>query len=382
MSSNNTPETLSTLNDVAIEFRKDLTGDHRKEKDLVLLFAHNGTGKTRLSMEFKDIGKADGGRDTLYFNAFTEDLFVWNNDFEDDTHRELTFNSDSAFFEGLQDFDMENRVRPLYQTYDVDVDFRIDYDNYKIVFFRSVVEEEVTQTIDNIKISRGEENLFIWCFFMAICEIAIDHVSSEDDAGAYNWVRFFYIDDPISSLDENNAIAVACHIADLLKRDDNTIKTVISTHHSLFFNVMYNESKNAIKQKFYYLHCNSSGEYILRNTKDTPFFHHVAVISKLKQVAEEDDIYTYHFNALRSVLEKTAIFFGYDNISKCLEGLESEVLFNRALNLMSHGKFSLFDSQLMGDDTKKLFRDILDGFLNKYEFHLPEIFNETTETEA
>ena len=70
---------FANLTEIAQHFRKDLTGDNRKEKDLILFFAHNATGKTRLSMEFKQAGKTfddDGNvtsRDTLYFNAFTED---------------------------------------------------------------------------------------------------------------------------------------------------------------------------------------------------------------------------------------------------------------------------------------------------------------------
>src|SRR5690606_32048947 len=95
---------FANLTELAWHFRKDLTGDHRPMKDLVLLFAHNRTGKTRLSMEFKQLGKtfdANGNvttRDTLYFNAFTEDLFFWNNDLEKDTERILQLNPDSAFF--------------------------------------------------------------------------------------------------------------------------------------------------------------------------------------------------------------------------------------------------------------------------------------------
>ena len=46
------------------------------DKRFTLVYAYNGTGKTRLSSEFKEIGKQLEGkeRDTLYFNAFTEDL--------------------------------------------------------------------------------------------------------------------------------------------------------------------------------------------------------------------------------------------------------------------------------------------------------------------
>ena len=71
----------NTLSDVAVRFRSDLN-----DFDYVLLYAYNGTGKTRLSMEFKNRGRNTEAntRDTLYFNAFTEDLFYWDNDLEND----------------------------------------------------------------------------------------------------------------------------------------------------------------------------------------------------------------------------------------------------------------------------------------------------------
>jgi len=372
---------FTTLTEVATHFRKDLTGDNRPEKRLILFFAHNGTGKTRLSMEFKEMGKTiNPPRDTLYFNAFTEDLFVWNNDLENDTERVLTFNRDSAFFDGLQELEMETKIGSLFQNY-VNLSFIIDYDNYTVVFSRSIINEDGNEeTIEKIKISRGEENLFIWCFFIAICEVAIDQVNSGEDAGAYNWVKYIYIDDPISSLDENKAVAVACDLGNLIKREDNKIKTVVSTHHSLFFNVMFNELRRKVKNKSYYLHSKDTKTYTLQDTGDVPFFHHIAIISQLKQVVASDNIFTHHFNTLRSILEKTASFFGYDKIDKCVHGLEDEVLFERALNLFSHGKYSIFDPREMGADNKDLFKRIFNGFLEKYEFYLPEIFNEETET--
>ena len=83
--------------------------------------------------------------------------------------------------------------------------------------------------------SRGEENIFIWCFFLAIVQLVLD------GAEAYKWVKYIYIDDPISSLDENNAIAwppsgAAAH-EDRTKR----AKDGVSSHHALFFNVLCNE---------------------------------------------------------------------------------------------------------------------------------------------
>lgn len=372
---------FDNLADIASHFRKDLTGDHRPMKDLILFFAHNGTGKTRLSMEFKQAGKqfdADGNvtaRDTLYFNAFTEDLFSWNNDLEYDTNRFIELNPDSAFFDGLHELDLNVKIESFFHNY-ADLKFNINYEASTVSFSRSIIVDGNEQRVENIKISRGEENLFIWCFFLAICQLAID----KDPA--YNWVKYVYIDDPISSLDENNAISVACDLANLLTREDSEIKTVISTHHSLFFNVLYNEFGRKVKNKRYFLHFKEHDEYSLEDTSDTPFFHHIATLSELKQVVESNKIYTYHFNALRSILEKTASFFGYDKIDKCIHGLEDEILFERALQLFSHGKYSIFDPIEMGEDNKELFKRILNGFLLKYEFFFPEIFtvNNTEET--
>ncbi|MFC4231096.1 AAA family ATPase [Parasediminibacterium paludis] len=382
---------FSTLADVAQHFRKDLTGDHRPLKDLVLFFAHNGTGKTRLSMDFKQAGKefdAEGKvtkRDTLYFNAFTEDLFSWNNDLENDAERYLELNTESAFFDGLRELDLDAKIEAFLHNY-VDLKADINYDDGNVRFSRSIIVDGVAQRIENIKISRGEETLFIWCFFLAICQLVID----KDPA--YNWAKYVYIDDPISSLDENNAIAIACDLVNLVTQEDGDgkvkmlIKTIISTHHSLFYNVLCNEFGRKVKHKRYFLHKKGTNGYALKDTDDTPFFHHIATISELKNIRDKQDIdnppkiYTYHFNALRTILEKTATFFGYDKIDKCINGLEDEVLFERALQLFSHGKYSIFDPVEMGEDNKDLFLRILNGFLGKYEFDFPQIFNEETAT--
>ncbi|UGA36152.1 AAA family ATPase [Chromobacterium haemolyticum] len=140
-------------------------------------------------------------------------------------------NADSRFFTGLTELEMDNRIRPLLQRY-ADFDFRIDTQEWVVRFSRTVDG----QLVDNIKVSRGEENIFVWCFFLAIMRLAMD-----PDIEAYRWVRYVYIDDPISSLDEHNAISVGNHLAQLLNKADNPLKVVISSHHPLFFNVMHNE---------------------------------------------------------------------------------------------------------------------------------------------
>jgi hypothetical protein len=384
---------FASFNPLVTRIRDDF---HSGGNDFVLLYAYNGTGKTRLSMEFKDAGKAKnaGAPDTLYFNAFTEDLFVWDNDLQSDSKRVLRLNSDSRFFSGVKDLALDESIQSYLSRY-TNLDFDIDYTDWTVSFRKGEAE--------HIKVSRGEENIFVWCLFMAICERVIDSHPS------YEWVKYFYIDDPISSLDDNNAIAVASDLAKLMRKaktrartaysshnksgDDTTlslsvpdpIKVIISSHHALFFNVICNELKSA-KAKRYFLHRaqvdNSDEGFTLRATDDTPFFHHVAMLSEVRKAADSGALYTYHFNMLRSILEKTATFFGKKDFSACLEGLEDEALFSRALNLLSHGKYSLYEPTEMLDDNKKLFRDILSAFLSKHQFDLPVLLNESTAAEA
>lgn len=351
---------FDSLEKLVLRLRDDfVSGD----QETILIYAYNGTGKTRISMEFKEAGKAqnDGNPDTLYYNAFTEDLFLWDNDLEADSQRRIKINSDSQFFSGLKELALEENIQSYLGRY-ADFDFDINYEDWTITFSKD--DESF------IKISRGEENIFIWCVFMAICERVIaEHPS-------YTWVKFLYVDDPISSLDDNNAIAVACDLAQLLREGKDRLRVIFSSHHALFFNVMANELKS-LKHKKYFLHRPDQGTtYTLRSTDDTPFFHHVATLSELKKAAESGALFTFHFNMLRSIMEKTASFFGFKKFSACIEGLEDETLYARALNLMSHGKYSFCDPTEMLEDNKTLFRQILEAFLNKYRFDLPEIMNE------
>lgn len=359
---------FSSIKEIAEYFKRLLN-----KKKYIVLFAYNGTGKTRLSGEFKSLGQhlneetGEKTADTLYYNAFTEDLFYWDNDLDNDTERVLKFNKSSRFFNGLKDLDMDNRIRPLFQRY-ADFDFSINYDDASINFYR----EESTQRIDNIKVSRGEENIFIWCFFLAIVQLVIDK------AEAYEWVKYIYVDDPISSLDDNNVIAVASHLAALMKGEG--VKVIVSSHHTLFFNVLCNEISRA--EQLFLQKSKDNATYILKDTTKTPFFHHVALLKELKKASDTDILYTYHFNILRNILEKTASFHGYAHFSSCIRkgDAENEPVYTRIVNLLSHGNYSLFDPKEMVEENKEYFRNILNNFLEDYNFN-QRIFEETQNQE-
>jgi hypothetical protein len=328
--------------------------------------------------------------DTIYFNAFTEDLFVWENDLEGDSVRHLKLNEKSSFFNAMTELALDQTIAGYLFRY---ADFEFDF-TYKDVPHGSetiskpdcVSFRKGNQT--NIKVSRGEQNIFIWCIFMAICERMLDGHQS------YQGKKYLYIDDPISSLDDNNAISVACDLAKLLRRaamrKDGAgapapIKVIFSSHHALFFNVMCNEmgrridGEPAVTHKRYFLHRpNGDGAYTLQATEGTPFFHHVATLAELQRAADpgKGTLYTFHFNALRSVMEKTASFFGHPSIAFCLKALDNEedrALFNRALNLLSHGAYAIHEPTEMGEDNKELFRRILREFIARFEFALPEV---------
>jgi wobble nucleotide-excising tRNase len=358
-------QAFAGLPELAAHLRQEL-----ESKKFVLLYAYNGTGKTRLSMAFKDIGKQGDARDTLYFNAFTEDLFTWDNDLERDSDRKLKINSASRFFSGLAELEMDNRIRPLLQRY-ADFDFRIDVEDWAVRFSRTVDG----QTFHNIKVSRSEENIFIWCFFLAIVQLAMD------GAEAYQWVKYIYIDDPISSLDEHNAIAVGNHFVQFLARKDHSIKTVISSHHTLFFNVLWNELRAIDRKKFaphFLSRSRKTGEYHLSFTGDTAFFHHLALLEEICHAKASGELYTHHFNALRSLLEKSSIFHGYEKFSVCIKKQEDdpdETLYGRLVNILSHGNYSFYDPVEMLPDNREHFEKILADFLDFYPFNpalLPE----------
>jgi len=368
---NNEVGEFSGIIELATHLRERL-----EQKKYALLFAFNGTGKTRLSMAFKELGKQSNGeeetRDTLYFNAFTEDLFYWDNDLEHNAKRVLRLNRDSHFFDGLQELEMENRIGPLLARY-ADFDFLIDYETWEITFFRDTDADGAPLPI---KVSRGEENIFVWCFFLAVAQLAVD----QEEGSPYAWVKYLYIDDPISSLDDNNAIAVASHLAQLLKNANGQIRTVISTHHHLFFNVICNELR---KPDRYFLSL-EAGQYLLKDTGNTPRFHHIAVLKQLHEVAESGEIYTYHFNILRGVLEKTATFHGFEHFSAIIRQLSDDqdgMLLKRLVDLFSHGNYSLYDPKEMMPENKEYFRKILHEFMAKYPFN-PELFPVVEEEQA
>ena len=73
-----------------------------------------------------------------------------------------------------------------------------------------------------IKISRGEERIFVWCFFLALFEV---------EGWADKQSSHFFIDDPVSSLDDHNIFITAETLFELIEKYFKKRKIIITTHH-------------------------------------------------------------------------------------------------------------------------------------------------------
>lgn len=377
-----------------------------------LVFAYNGTGKTRLSYDFAHYGRKESSKQhSLYYNAYTEDLFTWDNDLENNTEYRLMINQKSSLIQGLAGYNFSDKLRKYLQVFvDVDFDFHYDSENPEIpnyVVFSKIVKNrvringvwnEVEEEVENIKISRGEERLFVWCFFRCI----LDQVIGGNDA--YKDIEYIYIDDPMSSLDDNNVIAFAQQLYTVIrqqlrqeinaqragKENYRRIKFVVSSHHALFFHTMLHGLIADKKLGKYYLSRNKQNNLLVlkdMGRDNSPFYYNVAMMSEIKKAIESDKLYTFHFTVLRSVMEKIKEFFGHRDFSFILEGIKYRgetydhtafskedltEFYSRVVNVLTH-QGSMFTPALMNDDNKGLATSIFNHLVEKYQFILPDL---------
>ena len=85
-------------------------------ENIFLIYAFNSTGKTRLSVEYKEAARNTEGRQTgVYYNAFSEDLFIWDNE-----HIKLDIVSSSLnqYHSQLNELDVMEKLKPYNPKYD------------------------------------------------------------------------------------------------------------------------------------------------------------------------------------------------------------------------------------------------------------------------
>lgn len=359
-----------TLTDIAQELKNS-------QKKVQLIYAFNGAGKTRLSRAFKELVSPkheeeeaqDGDTDVkvLYYNAFTEDLFYWDNDLEKDTDRKLVICPNAFTDWVLQDEGQESNIITWFQHYTNDKLTPRFNEGYNEVSFS--IEGGNEERIDNIKISRGEESCFVWCVFYSLLKEVVGVLHEEPEnrsTNKFDDLEYIFIDDPVSSLDENHLIELAVNIAEVIKSSDSDLKFIITTHNTLFYNVIYNELKANVG---YMLSKYEDGTFKLeekRGDSNKSFSYHLFLKQTIEEALDSGTVQKYHFTLLRNLYEKTANFLGYPKWSDLLPD-DRQIYYNRIIQFTSHSTLS---NEAVAEPTeaeKKTVRFLLDHLIdNRY----------------
>ena len=390
-------------------------------KKVQLIYAFNGVGKTRLSREFrllidpKDTTEEQEEQEAssikvMYYNAFTEDLFYWDNDLKADTNRKLIIrpnNFTSLALGFLKDQGLDNNIVTNFQHYTSDSitplfneEYTTQDDNGNEIVIKAY--SEVTFSLatgddssdPNIKISKGEESNFIWCVYYSLIEQVVELLNIpelEDRAtNIFNDLEYVFIDDPVSSLDDSHLIELAVNIAELIKSSQSELKFIITTHNPLFYNVLYNEFNNA-KPSTGYKRKHSEkkrleklidGTFLISNQfDDSPFSYHLFLLKELEDVIESGQIKKYHFNFLRNILEKTSTFLGYskwkDLLPEDTEGAR-DAYYNRIINLSSHSNHHGEEISIISENDKNVLGFLVNEIKTNYHFYSNNSSNNET----
>lgn len=368
-------------------------------KKVQLIYAFNGTGKTRLSCEFKELvapketdaeEPEKSGAKILYYNAFTEDLFYWDNDLDADSNRKLKIQPNHFTKWVLQDQGQENKIVAHFQRYTSDkLTPRFNEEYNEIRFSIAGGNDKI---IENIKISKGEESCLIWCVFYSLLEQVVEVLNvaepNERETGQFNDLEYVFIDDPVSSLDDTHLIEFAVNIAELVKSSQSELKFIITTHNPLFYNVLHNEFNNTDSRYSYKIkHCvkrrfeklNDGTYALIDQSSDSPFSYHLFLLSELDKAIISGNIHKYHFNFLRNILEKMSTFLGYAKWRELLPDESREAYYNRIINLSSHGKFSGEEVTILEDNDKRVLSYLIKEIKRTYGFKENANNNETEE---
>lgn len=338
-----------------------------------LIYAFNGTGKTRLSRALKNLiaPKSEGEEDDvpsrqkiLYYSAFTEDLFYWDNDLQDDGELKLKIQPNSFTDWILVEQGQEINITKTFQSYaneKLTPTFNEEYTRQGEDGSEITVKafSEVTFSVEtggddgtgSFKISKGEESLFIWSIFFTLLTEVISARSAPEaegqDATQFDQLQYVFIDDPVTSLDENHLIVLAVDLAKLIKTAPQELKFVITTHSPLFYNVLHNElglKKQGKKEGCYLLERLEDGTFNL-NVKygdaNASFSYHLHLKRVLEEAIADNKVERYHFTLLRNLYEKTAGFLGHREWADLLDTAPgNKEAYVRAINNFSHSALS------------------------------------------
>jgi hypothetical protein len=283
----------------------------------------------------------------LYYSAFTEDLFYWDNDLDRDVEPKLNIQPNAFTKWVLEEQGQDQSITTTFQRYTSDKltpHFSADFSSVSFSFERGNQQSE-----PHIKISKGEESNFIWSVFNALLEqvIAEKNIPEVGDRSTdvFNNLTYVFVDDPVSSLDENHLIELAVNLAGLIKSSESDLKFIVTTHNPLFYNVVHNEldlSKKGKNDGCYLLEHHEDGTFDLTvkyGDSNKSFSYHLHLLKTIEQAIADSKVERFHFTLLRNLYEKTASFLGYPRWSELLPQ-DRQLYLNRIIQFTSHSTLS------------------------------------------
>lgn len=364
----------STLTQIAEQLKNS-------QKKVQLIYAFNGTGKTRLSKEFKQLispkNDDEESEETrakiLYYNAFTEDLFSWDNDLENDRELKLKIQPNSFTQWILQEQGQDQNIVTSFQRFSgnkLTPTFSPDFSEVTFSF-----ESGNDDNLTNVKISKGEESNFIWSIFYTLVKQVINVLNVQEitdrETDQFNNLEYIFIDDPVSSLDENHLIELAVNLSQLIKSSNSDLKFILSTHNPLFYNVLYNELGLKSKKGSFMLIKNDDGTFDLEakdGDSNKSFSYHLYLRDTIKHAIEHNEIAKYHFVLLRNLYEKTANFLGYEKWSDLLPDEDREAYISRVMNFYSHSSLSSEQIAEPTDPEKQMVKFLFNYLIDNSKF--------------
>ncbi|MEI8620020.1 AAA family ATPase [Pseudoalteromonas sp. B129b] len=365
------------------------------DKKVQLIYAFNGSGKTRLSREFKELLASkineEGGdevsisemsrKNILYYNAFTEDLFYWDNDLDGDEHRKLKIHPNAFTKWVLEEQGQGNNIASNFQRLTnstIEPRFSADFSEVSLVMRGDDQNKP-------IKISKGEESNLIWSVFYSLLYLIKEerNISEPENRSTndFDALEYIFIDDPVSSLDENHLIQLAVDLATLIKSSyypssGRGLKFIITTHSPTFYNVLHNElglNKKGKKEGCYLLEKLEDGSHRL-DTKygdsNMSFSYHLHLKQTLEHATKNNLVERHHFTLLRNLYEKTASFLGYSEWGKLLESApgDKQGYLNRIIQFTSHNTLT---GEALPEPTppeKQMVKLLLDNLIDNYSY--------------
>lgn len=419
-------EEFESIDDLAVSIKTKLDTATDKKK-VIAVYAFNATWKTRLSnlldwnnedllleaenwetltTENNEWIELDAEKlKTLCYNAFVEDIFKWDNE-----NYILKFDVNSLIMkvviEQWLETEIINNFKDIVNTDSFKLEPSFDFLNWEVIFQLASGDDE---SLTNIKISKGEESIFIWSVFYTILETAISELIIKKDNRStkiFNDLEYIIIDDPVSSIDDTKIVTLAVKLVHLIKNDhisehleitrkeleeqefaegyinnrlidlraenysEIKLKFLLTTHHALYYNVLVNSFRQEVRGWTFqsFSMSKNDNKYIFKKQWDSPFSYHLAVKKLIQNAIDSDSVEKYHFNLFRALLEKTSNFLGYKDFYDCITW-DNKQESTRLLNHYSHNRLSDLESNELSNRDIQLFTQAFNQFIENFKYN-------------